>query len=332
MIKVAAAIIEKDNTVLAARRKPGTHMAGYWEFPGGKIEKNETPEQCLVRELFEEFTIQSRIGKLSGENIHRYCDKTIHLAAYLVEHIGGEFELKDHDEMRWLTLDELNTVDWAPADIPLVEIYKAQKSTQSFYQSNAEHYFVETQAMSMSEELELFTEQLEPGAHILDLGCGSGRDSKFFIDQGFKVTAIDGSSELAKKASEYLGQTVEEKLFQHIEYDREFDAVWACASLLHCPKHQLLDVLKRVIRALKPGGLLFMSFKHGEQESFDNKGRYFNNQTEASLGELLMQIDRAYIQKIWSKTAELRGAQQVWVSGFVRAVEIEMAQFPNKVY
>lgn len=330
MIKVAAAIIEKYNTVLAARRKPGTHLAGYWEFPGGKIEAGETPQQCLERELYEEFTIQSRIKDKVGENIHHYDEKTVCLIAYIAEHTGGEFDPKDHDQLSWLTLDQLDTVKWAPADIPLVDIYRASKSTQNFYQDNAQSYFTETLAMSMSEEQEQFVEQLPQGAHILDLGCGSGRDSKIFKDLGFTVTALDGSKALADKASEYLGQEVVVKQYQHLEYDREFDAVWACASLLHCPKTQLPDVLRRVIRALKPGGLLFMSFKHGETETIDHKGRYFNNVTEHSLAQVLQQIDQAYIQKIWAKEAELRGATQVWISGFVRAVEIETAHFPHK--
>jgi mutator protein MutT len=121
-IDVAAAIILFDGKVFAARRKPGVHLAGYWEFPGGKIESGETPEQCLSRELQEELCIATKIGKHIGESLYDYGSKVVRLIAYQVEHLEGHFQLIDHDELRWLAADELESVEWAPADIPLVEL------------------------------------------------------------------------------------------------------------------------------------------------------------------------------------------------------------------
>jgi mutator protein MutT len=123
-IDVTAAIIVKDNKVFAARRKTGAHLAGFWEFPGGKLEAGETPEQCLARELKEELSITTRVGAFVGESVYDYGAKIVRLMAYQVEHLSGDFELIDHDELRWLDLDDLNSVEWAPADIPLVEQYK----------------------------------------------------------------------------------------------------------------------------------------------------------------------------------------------------------------
>jgi mutator protein MutT len=123
-IDVTAAIIVKDKKVFSARRKAGSHLAGFWEFPGGKLEAGETPEQCLARELHEEFQIVTRIGAYVGESIYDYGTKAVRLMAYQVDHLSGEFELIDHDEIRWLALDELDSVEWAPADIPLVDQYK----------------------------------------------------------------------------------------------------------------------------------------------------------------------------------------------------------------
>ncbi len=123
-IIVTAAIMVKANKVFAARRNPGSHMAGFWEFPGGKIETCETPEACLVRELFEEFGIVTQVGAFFGENTHDYGTKTIQLLAYQVTHVSGEFELMAHDQSRWLSPDELDQVKWAPADIPLVALYR----------------------------------------------------------------------------------------------------------------------------------------------------------------------------------------------------------------
>jgi len=125
MIEVTAAIIEKNGLVLVARRKEGIHLAGFWEFPGGKIEMGETPEECLYRELKEEFQIDTKIGEFAGDSVYDYGAKVIRLSAYLVEHTSGEFQLIDHDKIDWLSLDELHNIKWAPADIPLVEKYIA---------------------------------------------------------------------------------------------------------------------------------------------------------------------------------------------------------------
>ena len=122
IITVTAAILKKDGLILAARRKPGSHLAGYWEFPGGKLEANETPEQCLARELEEEFNIQVTVGNFIGENTHDYGHKLICLMAYKVRWISGDFVLRDHDAVKWLRTDELGDLTWAPADVPLLDL------------------------------------------------------------------------------------------------------------------------------------------------------------------------------------------------------------------
>ena len=92
-----------------------------WEFPGGKIELEESPEACLSRELKEEFGIETRVGRYLGESVYDYGQIIIRLLAYHVTHVSGEFGLKDHDELRWLSRAELNDVEWAPADVPLLQ-------------------------------------------------------------------------------------------------------------------------------------------------------------------------------------------------------------------
>ena len=120
-IDVTAAVIIADNHVLAARRKAGSHLAGFWEFPGGKIEAGETPEACLQRELKEELGITSKIGRFLGESLYDYDVKVVRLMAYKVEQFEGDFQLISHDELRWLQVSELGSVKWAPADIPLLD-------------------------------------------------------------------------------------------------------------------------------------------------------------------------------------------------------------------
>lgn len=125
MIVVTAAIIEKNGLVLAARRREGKHLAGYWELPGGKLENGESPEHCLARELKEEFDVETSIGTFFEENVHDYGGgKIVRLLAYHVKHIKGEYKLIDHDKIEWLSPESLGTLRWAPADIPLVEKYQ----------------------------------------------------------------------------------------------------------------------------------------------------------------------------------------------------------------
>lgn len=120
MLNVAAALIVKNDCIFAARKKRGLSLAGYWEFPGGKIEAGETPEQCLSRELLEELGVRCRIGAFLGESIYDYGDKVVRLLGFYATHVDGIFLLRDHDQSVWLPPGELAGLRWAPADIPLV--------------------------------------------------------------------------------------------------------------------------------------------------------------------------------------------------------------------
>ena len=117
---VTAAIIIRGSKILIARRAPDKHLAGFWEFPGGKIEKDETPEECLKREIEEELGIIVNVDKFFMENEHDYKEKTIFLKAYFCKLISGKIILKDHDQYEWIKKTELNKYIFAPADIPFV--------------------------------------------------------------------------------------------------------------------------------------------------------------------------------------------------------------------
>lgn len=121
MINVVAGILKKDNKILIARKKEGKSLAGYWEFPGGKIEDGETTQESLIRELMEEMNINIKVNEYVGESIYDYGNIVISLKGYLAEILDGEIALTDHDKYEWVTLDEIGSYKIAPADIQLVE-------------------------------------------------------------------------------------------------------------------------------------------------------------------------------------------------------------------
>lgn len=121
-ILVVAALIKKNNDVLIARRSTGDeNVLGKWEFPGGKVEPNETEEHAIEREIKEEFELDIKANKYITNNVCEYPTKTVDLRLYECEYISGEFKLHDHSEYKWVNINELLNYDLAPADIPLAK-------------------------------------------------------------------------------------------------------------------------------------------------------------------------------------------------------------------
>lgn len=128
MIKVVAALIEKDNKVLIAKRSTGDHnVIGKWEFPGGKVELGENEFSAIEREIKEEFELDIKAKEFLINNICEYPTKIVDLRLYSCEYMGGNFNLHDHSEYKWVSKDELMNYDLAPADIPLAEYIKKVK-------------------------------------------------------------------------------------------------------------------------------------------------------------------------------------------------------------
>lgn len=155
-----------------------------------------------------------------------------------------------------------------------------------YYDTHAQHFFDTTIGYDLSQLYDLFLPHLPKGAKILDAGCGSGRDSKYFIDQGYKVVAFDGSEKLTQLAKQLTGLPIQHKLLSQMNVHEEFDGIWASASLLHIPKAELPLILKKLKNALKPKGIWYMSFRYGEGE-VDEGDRYFYDQTEDTLTKIL---------------------------------------------
>ncbi len=160
-------------------------------------------------------------------------------------------------------------------------------STLGFYANNAEQFAQRTPVNSFLEKRSAFASRLKVGAKILELGCGGGHDALAFLQQGFDVTLLDGSPELATLAQIRTGQEVLVMDFSDISFDRQFDAVWASASLLHVPSAQLPPVLTQIVKSLGDGGILTASFKEGEGDWEDKFGRHFCGMDNEKLKNLL---------------------------------------------
>jgi SAM-dependent methyltransferase len=139
-------------------------------------------------------------------------------------------------------------------------------STIAYYDEHADEFYADTVGAEMGGFYDAFLPLLPVGGRILDAGCGSGRDSRAFLERGYAVTAFDASAALGSRAARLLSRPVLQLTFQEMAFAEEFDGVWACASLLHVPRAELDGVLARLARALVPGGAAFLSFKYGDGE------------------------------------------------------------------
>lgn len=187
-----------------------------------------------------------------------------------------------------------------------------------FYNNNSEDFFKGTVEADMSETYREFEGFIDKSFKILDLGCGSGRDSKYFLENGYEVLSVDFSSEMVKKATELTGQNALYLDMTKMEFKDEFGAIWACASILHIPKLEIPSVLSRCYRALKKDGILYMSFKYGEGE-ISRGGRNFSNFTEDSFSKVLDDLNLFQLIKFW-KTSDVRPDRpnEFWLNVIVK--------------
>ena len=142
--------------------------------------------------------------------------------------------------------------------------------TLAYYDTNAHRFTSDTLDVEFSDIQDSFLAQLKPGALILDFGCGSGRDSRYFLQKGYQVEACDGSEEMVKAATRNAGIPVKRMLFSELDEKDRYDGIFACASILHVPSKELPDIITRMKKAVKTGGILYVSFKYGTFEGIRN--------------------------------------------------------------
>lgn len=187
--------------------------------------------------------------------------------------------------------------------------------TLDFYNNNSKSYIESTLSVDMSHLYKDFLKYIPKDGHILDLGCGSGRDSLEFIKKGYNITAVDGSKELAIATSKIIGKEVICSKFEDLQLTESFHGIWACASLLHVNKKHIIDVIKNISCNLKDNGVFYMSFKYGEDEYVDENGRYFNCYTEETFKDMIAQVSNLKIKNIYKSGDTLGGRNNLeWLN------------------
>ena len=192
--------------------------------------------------------------------------------------------------------------------------------TLTYYNTNTSSFVESTQLVQMTEAWSRFTAKLPASSIILDFGCGSGRDTKYFREHGYQVEAIDGSEELCKVASAYTGITVKKQLFTELSEVQKYDAIWACSSILHATSDELVIIMRKIWTALKDNGFIYTSFKYGTFEG-ERNGRYFTDMTEESLSALLNKTTGFIIEEQWI-TSDVRPGreEEKWLNVILRKI------------
>lgn len=195
-----------------------------------------------------------------------------------------------------------------------------KQRTIEYYNKHSKDYIESSLNVDMHILCDAFLKYLSVNALILDLGCGSGRDSLYFLQRGYSVVSVDGSEKMCQATTTLTCQNARKLQFDELDYQNEFDGIWACASLLHVPMEELPMVLSKVVQALKPQGILYMSFKYGK---FTGKksGRFFSYMTETE-ARMLCSSEKQLNLLATSITEDVRPERESerWINIFAQRI------------
>jgi SAM-dependent methyltransferase len=191
--------------------------------------------------------------------------------------------------------------------------------TVAYYNINAYEYFYMSVKADMSELYQQFLKFVPHGGVILDAGCGSGRDTKYFLSLGYQVIAIDASKKMVKLSTEYTKHQTSLMNFYDLNFQNDFDGIWAISSLVHIPKQDIDYIIKSLTNALKIGGIWCISFKEGLGEKIED-GRFFNDYTQETFSSLINNHPRLEIERLWDNK-DAMGRDQNWMTAIVRKIK-----------
>ena len=191
-------------------------------------------------------------------------------------------------------------------------------TTIDYYNTHAESFVSATVDAEMGPLLSVFLELLPDGGRVLDWGCGSGRDSLAMMRAGYDVVPADLSDAMADATEALTGLTVRRESFADLDDEGVFEGIWASASLLHVPSKELPGALMRAVRALKPGGVLYVSFKYGDFEG-ERNGRWFIDMDEAALRSVVDGVDGLEVEDVWTSSDVRPGrSNEIWLNAILR--------------
>ncbi len=181
----------------------------------------------------------------------------------------------------------------------------------NYYDKNNQEFIDSTLDLDLSHLYKPFLENVKDGGLILDIGCGPGRDLKYFKDHGYEAIGLEPSEKLAQFARSHSGCVVHLGTLQEVSLDSKFDGIWACASLLHVPSNELKDVLLKISNLMNDDAVFYCSFKYGEHEG-ERNGRFFNDQTLETIKEFLPSNLR--IEKDWITEDKRPDRDERWLN------------------
>lgn len=192
------------------------------------------------------------------------------------------------------------------------------KDSVDYYETHAEDFVASTVNVDVGKLYAEFEIYLKLSCRIMDLGCGSGRDSRYFVGKGYNVDSVDPSPVMCKKTKELAGTTTYTMKAEDLDFEDEYDAVWACASLLHVARENQEAVLRKICRALRQDGILYCSWKYGNQDRMES-GRSFTDLDEKELNRILLEIPDLKLIKSWVTTdVRIDRPGQKWLNVLLR--------------
>lgn len=198
---------------------------------------------------------------------------------------------------------------------------KSENDTIRYYDEHACEFIESSINADMTVLYDKFIRYLPVEGNVLDVGCGSGRDSLFFKKCGYNVTAVDASIEMCQRATVLIGQSVQQMKFEDISFENHYDGVWACASLLHVDKTSIKDILERLVKSLVPNGVLYASWKYGIGERVDGN-RFYCDYNEKNIRQLVDGIKQTQLLEIWiSKDTRSADYNTKWINLLLKRIE-----------